>query len=158
MCVFILEKVHCILTEDERSTIGQNNTLVICNCTANNTITPEQPCDPDSGKCRCLPNWEGERCNDDVDECQQELHNCDVTKEICRNLPGGFECDVIQAVVLKQTNGTCMLITIMTIATFTTRDMSIRHLPFYKHAQTCNLELVHASLLLVTSILASPYN
>ena len=125
MRVFILEKVHYILTEDERSTIGQKNTLVICNCTANNTITPEQPCDPDSGKCRCLPNWEGERCNDDVDECQQELHNCDVTKEICRNLPGGFECEVIQAVVLKQTNGTFACLSLLTCLTLLQQVVSL---------------------------------
>ena len=70
-------------------------------------MIPEQSCDQESGKCRCLPNWEGESCDVDFDECQQELHNCDVKKEMCRNFPGGFECTVIEAVVSKQTNGMC---------------------------------------------------
>ena len=72
---------------------------------ANNTVTPEQPCDPDSGKCRCLPNWEGERCYVDVDECQRGLHDCDVTRAICHNVPGGFQCTDRQAVVLDKNDG-----------------------------------------------------
>ena len=93
-----------VYTDCAPNTFGHNCTSV-CNCIANNTMAPEQSCDQDSGKCRCSPNWEGERCDDDVDECEQELHNCDVNKEMCRNFPGGFECTVIEAVVFDQTNG-----------------------------------------------------
>lgn len=55
-------------------------------------MIPNQACDPDTGVCRCLPTWEGSKCEIDVDECANETHNCDITMSSCSNVPGGFTC------------------------------------------------------------------
>ena len=73
------------------NTFGENCSLH-CICITNNTLTPEQSCDPHSGICNCLPTWGGERCNKDIDECEIGTHDCDTNTSSCRNAVGGFEC------------------------------------------------------------------
>ena len=68
-----------VLTECVNNTFGENCTL-FCDCITQNTIVPEQSCDPHSGLCRCLPSWEGERC--------------DVNGTTCLGSPGGCMSEI----------------------------------------------------------------
>ena len=82
----------CFLIECAFNTYGKNCSE-LCDCIAQNVLTPEQTCDPESGICRCLPTWEGDRCDTDVDECEMSAHNCDSYENTaCQNKLGGFEC------------------------------------------------------------------
>lgn len=38
--------------------------------------------------CKCAPGWEGENCQDDVDECTSGP----CVNGVCRDLPGGYQC------------------------------------------------------------------
>uniref|UniRef100_A0A2C9JTQ7 EGF-like domain-containing protein n=1 Tax=Biomphalaria glabrata TaxID=6526 RepID=A0A2C9JTQ7_BIOGL len=42
--------------------------------------------------CECYPGWQGVDCNNDVDECVRNLHNCSV-QEVCQNTRPGFICN-----------------------------------------------------------------
>lgn len=55
--------------------------------------TGKQSCDRVDGLCRCLPNWKGDRCEEDVDECE----NVDTCKSKpnsgCVNIIGWYQCE-----------------------------------------------------------------
>ncbi|XP_053387236.1 fibrillin-2-like [Mercenaria mercenaria] len=58
------------------------------NCTCN--ISNSEYCNPVTGDCKCLPEWNGTGCEDDVDECDEE-DICPVHSS-CENTFGSFEC------------------------------------------------------------------
>ena len=76
-----------------------------CNCVAENTQAQTQDCDPVSGFCVCKPEWTGTKCEEDVNECGTEAHNCGA--KICRNTVGGFECHCKDGLV-PGTDGSCV--------------------------------------------------
>lgn len=50
-------------------------------------------CSPINGTCSCQPGWKGDNCSIDVDECDEELHNCNsTTHQVCENNAGGYQC------------------------------------------------------------------
>ncbi|XP_053387245.1 fibrillin-1-like [Mercenaria mercenaria] len=58
------------------------------NCTCN--ISNSEYCNPVTGDCKCLPEWNGTDCEDDVNECEEE-DICPIHSS-CENLFGAFEC------------------------------------------------------------------
>lgn len=42
-------------------------------------------------RCACTPQWEGDRCQTDVNECARDLDNCSPFAT-CTNLQGSFSC------------------------------------------------------------------
>ncbi len=64
-----------------------------------------EPCDPDPCEnggvcaevgatfdCDCPPQYQGDTCDQDVNECADGTHNCPATK-VCANTVGGFTCE-----------------------------------------------------------------
>lgn len=52
-----------------------------------------QLCDKVNGSCFCVTGWQGNNCEQDVNECTDHTHNCNVSlNEECENIPGGFKC------------------------------------------------------------------
>jgi Notch-like protein len=50
-----------------------------------------------TGKCRCKPNWKGETCAEDVDECEEDTTLCsDKINTTCVNTHGWYQCDCIK--------------------------------------------------------------
>lgn len=42
-------------------------------------------------RCECPPQWAGDRCQTDVNECEMNLGPC-INAKTCKNTPGSFEC------------------------------------------------------------------
>lgn len=51
-------------------------------------------CDKVSG-CVCSSSWNGSKCDDDIDECQNDTikQECQSKNATCSNFPGGYRCD-----------------------------------------------------------------
>lgn len=50
-----------------------------------------------NGSCYCVPEWTGDNCNQDIDECVRGIHTCDERKyEKCQNTPGGYQCTCME--------------------------------------------------------------
>ncbi|XP_055997524.1 uncharacterized protein LOC125645548 [Ostrea edulis] len=61
-----------------------------CTCDVNNT----EKCDAVSGECRCKIGWREPDCSEDVDECKQNIINCDTNLyQTCINTPGSSHCE-----------------------------------------------------------------
>lgn len=60
----------------------------LCPCITTNTAD----CDDTFGTCTCLPNWTGENCTVDVDECITNSNSCNFATQECVNYVGGFSC------------------------------------------------------------------
>ncbi|XP_025078211.1 mucin-like protein isoform X1 [Pomacea canaliculata] len=82
-------------------TFGPNCTQV-CACAAG-----AERCDAVSG-CVCRQGWEGEKCDKDVDECQQRTlpANCTGANVECVNTNGGYTCRCRQGYAADN-NGVC---------------------------------------------------
>jgi hypothetical protein len=47
--------------------------------------------------CRCKPNWKGDTCAEDVDECEEDQTLCsDKNNTTCVNTHGWYQCDCIK--------------------------------------------------------------
>lgn len=66
-----------------------------------------QRCDVISG-CVCMPGWQGDKCADDVNECNTELvqQECQKRKALCENYRGGYRCNCERGYE-KHGNGSC---------------------------------------------------
>ncbi|XP_012938275.1 latent-transforming growth factor beta-binding protein 4 [Aplysia californica] len=58
-------------------------------------------------KCNCTMGYVSS-CNDceDIDECKLGLHECDLSKENCVNIPGGYDCECADG--FKETDNGCV--------------------------------------------------
>ncbi|XP_052784322.1 uncharacterized protein LOC128220099 isoform X2 [Mya arenaria] len=60
-----------------------------CSC----FLTGADSCDHVLGNCSCKINWQGDQCNDDVDECSFEENTCaEKSNSLCMNTEGSFIC------------------------------------------------------------------
>ncbi|XP_060570647.1 fibrillin-2-like isoform X2 [Ruditapes philippinarum] len=85
---------QCV-AECPSNTFGENCTEQ-CNCLAINAENTEQTCDTVTGKCRCKPNWKGDTCAEDVNECEEDMTLCnDKNNTTCVNTNGWYQCDCI---------------------------------------------------------------
>lgn len=57
-------------------------------------------------KCRCPPEWTGEFCENDVDECAAQTDKC---QQICINQDGAYTCGCHQGFSLQSDGRTCSL-------------------------------------------------
>lgn len=87
-----------LLVECSSGFYGQN-CQEVCQCSANSVS-----CDHIDGSCTCSAGWEGAVCELDVDECQNELHNCSGEFEYCFNTIGNFRCDCDKGYLRDQEN------------------------------------------------------
>ncbi|XP_062605771.1 uncharacterized protein LOC134267581 isoform X2 [Saccostrea cucullata] len=61
-----------------------------CTCITNQT----EYCNASSGFCQCITGWEGSDCSKDVDECQDNITQCDQElQQACVNTPGSSHCE-----------------------------------------------------------------
>ena len=63
-----------------------DNCAQTCNCTTDQYIS----CNPATG-CVCNPEYTGETCSDDVDECMSVANACP-TNSNCTNTVGNYSC------------------------------------------------------------------
>ncbi|XP_053386927.1 uncharacterized protein LOC123542089 isoform X2 [Mercenaria mercenaria] len=85
---FLLEdKVTC--KECERWKFGDNCSQA-CSCKQRHTET----CDSVNGKCTCKSGWGGATCDEDVDECNDDMV-CP-KKSFCKNTNGSFDCKCLK--------------------------------------------------------------
>ncbi|XP_060089731.1 growth arrest-specific protein 6 [Heteronotia binoei] len=54
--------------------------------------------------CQCEGGWQGERCEQDVDECFEKNGGC---KQICLNKRGSYRCSCYSGYALQKDNKTC---------------------------------------------------
>ncbi|CAL1542066.1 unnamed protein product, partial [Lymnaea stagnalis] len=59
-----------------------------CTCEQENTLH----CNSKSGECTCKGGWMSERCEVDINECD-EPNICPDVYSHCNNTPGNFSCD-----------------------------------------------------------------
>ncbi|PVD35911.1 hypothetical protein C0Q70_02880 [Pomacea canaliculata] len=59
-----------------------------CHCNVTNTVS----CHHVTGNCTCKQGWNGTTCDDDLDECSSNTHNCTSSHQTCINTVGGFTC------------------------------------------------------------------
>ncbi|XP_025082479.1 platelet endothelial aggregation receptor 1-like [Pomacea canaliculata] len=85
-------------TECMNSTYGTNCSRQ-CQCNVTNTVSP---CHHVTGNCTCKQGWTGSTCNDDLDECSSNTHNCSGPHQTCINTVGGFTCVCADGVILLQ--------------------------------------------------------
>ncbi|XP_076459739.1 uncharacterized protein LOC143292928 [Babylonia areolata] len=64
----------------------------LCNCGPG-----AETCEPTRG-CLCKSGWTGERCEEDIDECDSvaKQQQCQAQNAQCHNFPGGYECRCAQ--------------------------------------------------------------
>lgn len=128
------------------STFGENCSEP-CDCMVDHVVDPEQTCDPVSGFCRCLPNWEGENCGTDVDECLINAHNCDNDKNfVCQNIIGGFECVCREGFSLNSENN-CIEGKFLFITFFLIGQRKLIHFYCYLYASKVYMSKVNRSYL-----------
>ncbi|XP_060576563.1 fibrillin-1-like isoform X2 [Ruditapes philippinarum] len=96
---------HCV-AECSGNTFGENCTEQ-CDCVATNAENEEQTCDTVTGKCRCKPNWKGETCAEDVDECEDTSLCSDKNNTTCLNTHGWYKCDCIKG-FKENADGQCV--------------------------------------------------
>ncbi|KAL8624629.1 hypothetical protein ACOMHN_045164 [Nucella lapillus] len=73
-----------------------------CTCARGNTAD----CNNINGTCTCKPQWKGDNCTEDVDECSP-IDPCAIAKhEKCNNTVGGYVCDCVQG-FNRTTPGDC---------------------------------------------------
>ncbi|XP_070174635.1 fibropellin-1-like [Littorina saxatilis] len=77
-----------------------------CNTSCNCDMTHTLSCGHVNGTCYCKAGWEGVTCEDDVDECNDSLHNCTGDQQECVNTIGGFVC-VCQPGYVLDNNSVC---------------------------------------------------
>ncbi|XP_053387800.1 protein HEG homolog 1-like isoform X2 [Mercenaria mercenaria] len=88
------------------STYGENCSES-CNCNATNTVNENQTCDKVTGSCKCKEGWNGDTCNDDVNECQNKTVCITTNNTTCVNTIGSFLCDCVRGFI-KDTGGICV--------------------------------------------------
>ncbi|XP_067687043.1 uncharacterized protein [Haliotis asinina] len=74
-----------------------------CSCDFTKTVS----CNAENGTCTCKPQWMGENCTDNVNECSQSPSVCTGSNEQCRDTQGSFECDCTSGHI-KAPNNTCV--------------------------------------------------
>ncbi|XP_025082470.1 multiple epidermal growth factor-like domains protein 6 isoform X16 [Pomacea canaliculata] len=74
-------------TECVNNTYGTNCSSQ-CQCNVTNTVS----CHHVTANCTCKQGWSGSKCNDDLDECSSNTHNCTSSHQMCINSAGGFTC------------------------------------------------------------------
>ncbi|XP_076455831.1 uncharacterized protein LOC143290354 [Babylonia areolata] len=64
-----------------------------CSCDRANTAD----CNDTNGVCTCKPEWKGQNCTEDVDECSSpDSHTCSADKhEQCHNQDGSYACNCV---------------------------------------------------------------
>ncbi|GFS27299.1 delta-like protein [Elysia marginata] len=64
-----------------------------CNvfCKAQDSASGHYTCDKSTGKKVCLPGWEGDNCDKDIDECSYTYDLCNTGT--CENSPQGYTCN-----------------------------------------------------------------
>ncbi|XP_053374889.1 mucin-like protein [Mercenaria mercenaria] len=72
-----------------------------CDCTGQGAIK----CDPTKG-CICAKGWEGDGCNDDINECEFVGDICKDSRKICVNNLGSYRCNCRNG-YLETSNGKC---------------------------------------------------
>uniref|UniRef100_A0A2C9JP67 EGF-like domain-containing protein n=1 Tax=Biomphalaria glabrata TaxID=6526 RepID=A0A2C9JP67_BIOGL len=66
-------------------------------CAYNCSCGDKSLCNKMNGSCYCVPEWTGDNCNQDIDECVRGIHTCDERKyEKCQNTPGGYQCTCME--------------------------------------------------------------
>jgi hypothetical protein len=63
-----------------------------CRCKGEHSANIIQSCDTATGKCMCQSHWQGDTCNDDVDECEGKSACKDKDNTVCINYDGGYSC------------------------------------------------------------------
>jgi len=56
--------------------------------------------------CQCTPGYRGENCDEDVNECDMNTHNCDLNAD-CSNSVGSFTCSCKDGYTGDGTTGNC---------------------------------------------------
>ncbi|KHJ48110.1 calcium binding EGF domain protein [Trichuris suis] len=46
--------------------------------------------------CVCVDGWQGEYCDEDIDECKDELSKCHPDFGLCANTLGSYRCECFQ--------------------------------------------------------------
>ncbi|XP_053407261.1 cadherin EGF LAG seven-pass G-type receptor 2-like isoform X1 [Mercenaria mercenaria] len=79
-----------------------------CSCNENGLgNVGSQMCHVQNGDCFCNPHWRGKECDRDIDECEENLHNCNsAANKICNNTLGGHSC-VCQQGFNENNDGSC---------------------------------------------------
>ncbi|XP_053395504.1 uncharacterized protein LOC123523715 isoform X3 [Mercenaria mercenaria] len=91
---------------------GENCTGA-CRCNTTNTLNTVQSCDIQSGQCRCKPEWNGDTCETDVNECLNDGACAKKKHSGCINIPGSYRCDCLRG--FQETDGKCVAEEITTI-------------------------------------------
>ena len=68
---------------------GENDLCLKINCQHNGTC---QRLPMARTKCLCLEQWDGQECEDDVNECLNNASNLCLNNGTCLNSPGGYTC------------------------------------------------------------------
>jgi hypothetical protein len=64
-------------------------------------------CNNVDGNCTCKTGWQGTTCEEDVNECTDNLNICNaVPNSQCNNLNGSYECNCVSG-YQKLANGNC---------------------------------------------------
>ncbi|KAL4236418.1 hypothetical protein ACF0H5_004803 [Mactra antiquata] len=79
-----------------------------CSCNIMNSLDPNQTCIPTNGTCVCQDEWAGLQCNEDVDECASDMHDCmNINNTGCTNSDWGYSCECLTGFVRNSNTGPC---------------------------------------------------
>ncbi|XP_053385745.1 fibrillin-1-like [Mercenaria mercenaria] len=78
-----------------------------CSCNVEHSANKTQTCDIVTGQCKCLPNWQGDNCNNDINECDDSLKCKNEENKECRNTIGWYTCECING-YKEYPNGKCV--------------------------------------------------
>ena len=66
-------------------------------------------CVATNGKCNCKPEWTGDTCNEDVNECDDSVPTVctEAHRTTCVNTDGSHKCNCDQGYELNVVSGVC---------------------------------------------------